>query len=451
MMEHQEPTRLSRLLPLGLLLASATACVLPVQQLDSGGDGQDTDTGDAGTGTDTGTDTGGESETSGDPNDPNAECLLGSLRDTVGTNTEYWSPPCSVVCEEGWAHGDAPLDIAWTLVLDDSDGQPLHPAGLVTRENGEPLAVGFTEDGRVLAQAVDANAQLDGQIEVPLLPTEVKIVQMWGTRLYLLHHSIDDMTSLTVFDDNGASPVAGRDYGLGPTPVLDFDVSDLGVVVLYEDEDGDHVVELLTHDLQPKWSEPVLDGSTEIALGGTPESAIVLASTTASTVEALDGNGSSSWSTILTGGFNGTGDMLFMGPRLFLSGATLEGNRFNGAITGMIPDSDIWYRTYGRASSWCPDENDTEFDDDTADFFGDLAVLDDGTLLLAGTEAYEGQGLVGNQPLVVRLSADAEFLGRDRGLWQGYTTSVLAGPNQTGLMLAADEELGQMILRAYNL
>lgn len=438
----------SRISTLALALASVGGCALPVQTLEAGAD-------TAETGAETGAGTSGSDDTGGpedpDPNDPAAECLLGSWRDAVGYATDSWSPGCPVVCEEGWAHGDAPLDIVWSRGFDDQAGA-LIPGGLVARPNGDPLVVASAADGRALAHAVNLDAQTQWEIELPILPGTIRQVRMLGTRLYVLHDVLDGMTELVVLDDEGATPLAGRGYGpSAPIPVLDFDVSSVGVAVLLNGEGAERTLELLDHELSPRWSEPGLDWATTARMGSTPESAIVMASAIDESIVAYDENASVTWSAYLDAQFVGTSDIVLDGERVLVSGATMDNDRFDGAITSIVPESDVWYRSYGRAYSWCPDPGDDETTVATADFFPDLARLSDGTLLLAGAENYEGGGLIGSQPLVLRFGPDAEFLGRDRGLWQGYTHAVLAGPGDLAFMLATDDELGQLILRAYQL
>ena len=443
-MAEDNHTILTRLSLLSIALASITGCALPAQSLEAGAD-ESSD----------GSDSDGDGDgTTGDPNQPGDECLLGSLRDSVGQVSEYWSPNCPVVCEDenAFAHRDVPLDIAWTHSFSDQAG-PLTPGGMVRLANANALVVASTADGRVIAHAVDPAGQTVSEIELELPPTEARVVRMLGARLYVMHNELgEDLTTLSVFDDEGATWIASRSYThTEQESAYDFDVSSLGVSVLYGDWDGDTTVELLDHELELRWDEPGLDWATTLRMGSTPELAIVMASALEETIVSWDEHASQTWEQSLLHDFVTTSDIVMQGERLIVTGSGMRFDRFDGRALGIETPSDIWGMSYGRAYSWCPDPNDTEADVATAELFVDVELLDDGTALLAVVEHYEGNGDLGRNPLLIRFGPDAVFLGRDRGLWQGYPRSVLAGPGDFGSMLATDDETGGLIVRAYNL
>jgi hypothetical protein len=125
--------------------------------------------------------------------------------------------------------------------------------------------------------------------------------------------------------------------------------------------------------------------------------------------------------------------------RVFASGTRLSPPTGNGSAQVIDLDTPElgWTREYNRALDSC-DEYGELLEQPTWEWFGESAMLSDGTFLVVGAEAGLPQPYteIGIQPWVMHLDQRGEFLASDRGLWFGQANAVAAGDDGSAYVVA---------------
>jgi hypothetical protein len=422
---------MTRRRPIPLLFALSTfGCVIEPgvleggnDEVDDGGDADGTDT-DA-TDTDDGTDT--DDDTEGETGDALlAECLQGTNPDGGIDAEDFPVGTCAMTCDQGWAHESTALPIAWTLHFEALESDDSYfPIGVVPRSGGDGVVVVSRRDGATELSTVSSEGAVLG---IATLPTELWLERLDAGEgvIYLAYLDEDTQAGeVMAIDEAGellwSKPQPGRIESLAAIPGG-------GVIV-----GGSASLTRFAADGSISWTAPSITAlSLEVSAMGTilvgghevadPDHAqLVLYSDLGAMIEMIEVDGSSArlW------------DLHFLAERrLYASGTEAIAPPGNGsALVIDLDDPELgWTREYNRALDSC-DQDGALVDVPTWDWFGQTALLSDGTLLIAGAEAgpAQAEGEIGLQPRILHIDQQGEFLAGDRGLWFGQASVVAAG------------------------
>jgi hypothetical protein len=374
-------------------------------------------------------------------------CLVGTELDGVGTETSSWAPPCEVVCDEGWGHEGEQLPVAWTRADFHPDGgTTFDGSGLAMSSGGELRLVLSTFEGPTHLLAIDPDSgETEWDEELPLAPATVVKFAAAGSQLYLLRRTLNHTQLLHAFDLDGEH-LWSRDYGTIDTGQA-MAAGSIGVAVAHED-----TLELLDHQGQPVWSATPPIHADALDIEAAPGSRVVVGGD--ETIVVYSAAGELLWTgeledaaaTSLNGfGFPGGGQVV-------AAGSVVENARTDGLLTAFDQGALDWRTLYNRALAWCPWPDAGPLEASTAEFFLDIATFDDGSMLLAASENFvSNEGKPGSQPWVGHVSAGGELLASDRGLWDGYAFTVVAGVEGGAYVVASNEDGDppSLVLRKY--
>lgn len=412
-----------------LLLGSTLAlflsgCLLKIDGLDAGLDDDD----DA-----------AEMPTTGD-DDPSAlECLIGTEVDSLGVAQSSWSPGCEVTCDDGWGHDGSQLPIEWTSSVPIHEGAPVM----------QPSKIGLLESGRVVVASLSEHAvgllffEPDGVniggYTADDLGSRIYSLAIDSHVLYIAHGDEDGTVELRAVDIDSQQPLWSQTF-TGELPgAIARAGGKLAFTLRPQEESAETDLIVLDLDGNMQWTLPTLDYASDVAMSPSGDR-IAVAGEVTRIYAAEDG-------ALLDELVNGSSFPVYMQSVTFVDedrvvtiGAGLEYERFDGWLSGdSLTGGSSWERSYNRATSWCPDPlEDDEWTAATAELLAEVDTLADGTLVVVGSENFEGGGVYGSHPWVARFSADGEFLASDRGLWDGYAIDTVAGPDGSLFALIVD-------------
>jgi hypothetical protein len=432
-----------------LALSVLSACELPPDLLEAGGDGDSSGDGDGDTSGDGDGDTTGDTGDTDEPESDEFECWSQGTNLTGGTTPHHYllpEPGCTVVCSEGWGHGVPLLESEWTeepeylfenaptrgslgmgpddrvvMVFSGPDQNfqthwltpegEYSASGIWSQINGEVLDFGITDgDIHYLLWTDGVTQRLLGYIENSgTFPMELELGP---------HHGYD--STLAVIDegvvvalDDGTTRLlhinqAGDILFEQPIPATSrIDVSPSGDVIAMA-----NLTEINWADAQGNFlgSQEIDDVETMLGLVAIDDSHVVIAGG-----EPAPGNG----------------------PRAFLRAAGAMG--------------PVWSHSYDRADAWC-----IEYDANTTrEEFTGVAQLGDGTLVVTGVESL-GHPYADDdytvQPWIAHVSAAGDVLAFDRGFWNGRTLDVVARDDVAYVLMSREGYaggLGEPYLRKY--
>lgn len=383
---------------LPLLPISLAACVIDPGVLEGDAEGASADeVGDAGD-----AEQDGEAEL--------ADCVTHATNPQGGSDPgEFPVDSCPIVCDEGWGHAPNQLEIAWTKTFEhETPGEFYIPIGMLPRDEGVMIASRHGDAGTELMW-VDALGEVEAKQLVEGAPGVLGAVSGNAERIHLGYVESDAL-ALAALDASG---------------------------------------ELL-------WTRQLADDVDHISVATRPDGGVVATTSDLITgsVHALDAAGELEWSVDLSnprsvalapsGRIAVGGDSLtylspdaqfaeklefanhpFLGWSLhFIDEDRLLGVGFDQSFdaTSYIHEAGNelpnTLHTYNRGFASC---RGTE----TWEWFASALVLADGTLLIGGLE--QGPDLDGdanNQPIVMHLDSQGQFLASDRGLWFGQANAL---------------------------
>lgn len=424
--------RLTYPAPLLILALLAPACLIDPGVLEGEGDsagdelGESSESGDANT-SDTSEpppETGDESE-GGEPSLP--ECLSGTNPQGGSEPGDYVVDTCSAfTCDTGWGHGDVPqLDIAWTLAFDEAQGeQDRYPVGLVARD--DELLVAVRRDAGPELARVSSEGEL---LETLPLPTErylSALVEHEGT-LYLDTFEASDSSFHVI-----ASTEQGEllwDLELGTTiqqlALLGDDLLVAGTSA------GEGWLRRVSSLGEVAWTSAT---PRPVSLAVAPSGRIVVTGSyidqAGERLAILAPDGS------VVGELPLLGDTGYLAAMHLADNTTLTGIGLDASMSdGVVQRIDLgsaeltWRHTYNRATSNCVVGLVGDWGEPTYEFFNAMAVLPDGSYLIALTEEAEYiDSAPRESPRVLHVSDTGELLAADRALWSGAANLVAIAP-----------------------
>lgn len=418
--------------PLKLALLTSTvaalslACELGLDKLDAG---QDDDSADELT----------------DPNDPETalECTIGTEFNATGTTQTSWTPQCTggIVCDEGWGHDGDPLPIEWTTQM------PVFPPNAT---HHQPRAVGLFENGTVVV-AIEREAAIgfehfgpdgvnNGGYSVDELGTIIHSVEIFSERAYVTHGEGDGTINLTAIDITSQQKLWTTSFSAHGATAPTRNGGRIALGLALDDQWATNELVVLDIDGNVLLQDPIAEHANVVALSPSGERVAAVGESTR-IYSTTDG-------ALLDEFVHGA--LLLVWPRssIFIDdervvsiGSGIQQERFSGWLSGDSLGGDLgWEQVYNRATSWCPDEEDDEdlSTAETAEMLSDVTQLSDGSLVVVGTENYESNGVYGSHPWVARFTSEGEFLGNDRGLWDGHAIDSVAGPDGSVFVLIAE-------------
>ena len=412
----------------------ASGCLLKIDGLDAGFDetqGSDDDSND---------ESGGEQV---------AECLIGTEVDAVGVEQSSWDPGCGVVCAGGWGHDGAQLAIAWTSSSPSFGTAQAIPRAIDLLDD-DRLVVARSGLGTVMLEFLEPDGSNIGGYDAQGLRSNIYGLELDSHVLYVTHgQDGDDEIELTAID-------IGTQQQLWSRMFAGYEVSRPArgggrIVVSIKSGPEDSAYELVAVDLDggPLWATPTNEAMVDIAFSPSGDRIAAIAGTTR-VFAAEDGALLDEFEQAVLPAYWVQSVTFADEDRVILSGSGLQYDRFEGWLAShSLIGGDAWEHIYNRADAWCPHENDHEYSAATAEFLGQIARLADGTLMVVGVEAFEqaedepvGTEPFSSHPWVARFSATGEFLGSDRGLWDGGAVDVVAGPDGAAYVLSVDNTSG---------
>lgn len=378
------------------------------------------------------------------------ECLIGTEIDALGTEQSSWSPGCAVVCNEGWGHDGEQLEIVWTEGPDTHEPGPASQARAIGLLANGRIIVASSSEGAVFLNFFEPDGLNIGGFDAAGLRSRIFRVEIDSHVVYVTHGnygdegSEDETVVLTAISIDSQQELWHRDFegswGLGVTRAG----GRLAFLLRGELEDTQKLV-VLDLDGEPLWTvDTPLSNGVSAAFSPSGERVAVAGDPTR-VYAADDGE--------LLGEFVHTAlpifypqAVVFVGEDQVISaGGGTNDERMEGwlASDSLLGD-DSWELTYNRADAWCPDEDDNDVSAATAEWLTRITALADGSLMVVGTESYEGQPAyfdgppdesVGSHPWVGVFSPTGEFLASDRGLWDGYGADTIAGPDGSAFVL----------------
>jgi hypothetical protein len=413
------------------LAVLGSGCLLKVDGLDAGLDDEDAaeepTTGDGD----------GDGDENPYPNDP-LECLIGTEPNTVGVAQSMWDPQCEVTCADGWGHDGAQLPIAWTTSLTTPNpGTAYNARALGIIENGDVVVAISLDEGLEL-QFFDPDSQMGyGGYDVEGIGKTVWGAEVDGNMLYVTHSdelgvielSAVDMASQQELWDITANATwaSAPSGGGGKVAFITRDEQTLAQEFFVIGPGEQTLSNVLTIDQAT--SVTVSSSGARLAIAGDTTRVWSL-----DTGDLLDQFAYDSFASLFPNAMAFVDD-----DRLVTVGAGFEHDRFEGWLSGRSTlAQDEWERVYNRATAWCPEPEDDQWSAATAEWLVAVTVLDDESLMVVGSEQFEGGGDSGSHPWVAKISPDGQLLARDRGLWDGYGIDVVAGPDGSAFVLVAD-------------
>ncbi len=425
--------RLTYPTPLLLLALLAPACLIDPGVLEGEGDGAGDELGETGDAGDTSTndtsepppESDGGSEGGGEPLLP--ECLSGTNPQGGSEPGDYVVDTCpAFTCDEGWGHGDVPqLDIAWTLAFDEAQGeQDRYPVGLVARD--DELLVAVRRDAGPELARVSSEGEL---LETLPLPTErylSALVEHEGT-LYLDTFEASDSSFHVI-----ASTEQGEllwdlelDTTIQQLAMLGDDLLVAGTVA------GEGRLRRVSSLGEVAWTAAT-PRPTSLAVAPSGR-IVVMGSYLEQAGERL---------AILTPEGAAVGELPLLGDAGYLiamhlaDNTTLTGIGLDASMSdGVVQRIDLgsaeltWRHTYNRATSNCVVGLVGDWGEPTYEFFNAMAVLPDGSYLIALTEEAEYiDSAPRESPRVLHVSDTGELLAADRALWSGAANLVAIAP-----------------------
>jgi hypothetical protein len=426
--------RLHHLALCSTLAMLGSSCLLKVEGLDAGLDEDDSAAEQPTTGEEAEEGDGDGDENSNDP----LECLIGTEPNAIGVAQSMWDPQCEVLCADGWGHDGEQLPIAWTLsVTTPNPGTAYQAQALGLIENGDVVVAVDLDEGLEL-QFFDPDSQMGyGGYEVEGIGSTVFGAEVDGNTLYVTHSDELGAIELSVIDIASQQEL--------------WDISATGTWASAPSGGGGKVAFILTDEQIPSQEFFVVgpdeqalnnviafDHATSVAISSSGSRFAIAGDVTRvyslETGDWLDEFTHDSFAALFPNA------MAFVGEdRLVTAGAGFEHDRFEGWLSGdSLAGDDEWERVYNRATAWCPEPEDDQWSAATAEWLVGVAVLADDSLIVVGSEQYEGGGESGSHPWVAHISADGELLARDRGLWDGHAKDVIAGPDGSAYVVVAD-------------
>lgn len=425
--------RLTYPAPLLLLALLAPACLIDPGVLEGEGDGAGDELGETGDAGDTSTndtseppsETGGESEGSGEPLLP--ECLSGTNPQGGSEPGDYVVDTCSAfTCDTGWGHDDVPqLDIAWTIAFDEALGeQDRYPFGLVARD--DELLVAMRRDTGPELVRVSSEGELLDALPLPTDLYASSLVEHEGT-LYLDTFDASDSSFHVI-----ASTEQGEllwdlelDTTIQQLALLGGDLLVAGTVA------GEGRLRRVSSLGEAAWTAAT-PRPTSLAVA--PSGRIVVMGS------YLDQAGERL--AILTPEGDAVGELPLLGDAGYLSAmhladnTTLTGIGLDASMSdGVVQRIDLgtaeltWAHAYNRATDNCVVGLVGEWGEPTYEFFNAMAVLPDGSYLVALTEEAEYiDASPRENPRVLHVSDTGELLAADRALWSGAANLVAVAP-----------------------
>lgn len=352
-----------------------------------------------------------------------AECLQGTNAAGSSDPGDFPIDACELICDEGWGHASPAIPIAWTLHFEalEPDGMR-SPFAVIARSGGDGVVV--ISRGDIGTELVTVSSD-GGVLGITTLPTSRQLEQVEAVNgvIYLAYHDGEN-DEVVAIDETGellwSSPQPG--------PIQDLAAVPGGGVIV----GADASLTRLASNGSTSWTAPSITArSVEVSamgnilvggyeLGQIDHPKLALYSDLGEPIESIEMPGSSErlW------------DLHFLTERRFFA----SGTRFDlpsidaSALVVDLDDPELaWNHEYNRALTFC-DEGGVLVHGATSDWFGQTAMLADGTLLVVGAEAGPAlpDGDLGVQPRVVHLDHQGEFLASDRGLWFGHAAAVAA-------------------------
>ena len=254
--------------------------------------------------------------------------------------------------------------------------------------------------------------------------------------LFVAYNRTGELGGALVRVDALGAPGWSRSYG--SEHIHAVTAAPIGVAVLLMGE-LDTRVELLDADGELIWESEVMSSATDLEFGPAPAMNLAVGAS-GRRIEMFDSeSGQLSWSSAALEDMDyWSNGMAFIGQEqlvLLDVHVDLYTSKFDAIISAHGQGGQLWGETYNRAARWCPDNSDPN---STAETFLDVTTLDDGSVLVAGFEAFmEGaQGF--RQGWVGHVSAQGELLGFDRRLWNGVPIASAAGSDDSGLVLSSE-------------
>lgn len=372
-----------------------------------------------------------DSDTGGDDDTGAGELLPECLR---GTNLQGGSDPgdytlntcAAFTCDEGWGHGDIPqLEIAWTLAFDEDVGESeRYPVGLVARDD-ELLVVARRDAGPQLAR-VSSEGQL---LELMALPTSLHlsaIVEREGI-LYLDAFDESDSSNHVIATTEQGELLWDLELEGSNQQML---VADDALLVAGTDA-GEGWLRRVTSSGSVAWTVPT---PRPVSFTRAPSGRIVVTgSYIGDGVQRLH---------ILAPDGSFVGELPLLGDASYLIAMHLSDNTTLTGIgkryepwDGVVERIDLgtvevdWHHVYNRATNNCIAGFEEVAGEPTKEHFNAMAVLPDGSFLIAATEDAEYiEATPRESPRVLHVAADGQLLAADRGLWSGAASSVAVAP-----------------------
>jgi hypothetical protein len=413
-----------------------SGCLVKVGDLEAGLD--DGDTGNDAADNDE-TDNDGSHTDEGD-SDQLIECLMGTLDDTIGTEQSVRDPECGVVtCAEGWGHDGEQLEIALTLEVDPPFAeQPYQPRALGLLENGH-VVVAIDVAGAIDLQFFDPAAELGyGGFTIDNLGSTIYDIGIHSQVLYVTHGDDDGNIELRAVDIASQQQLWAQAFaGYWATEVA-RNGGKLAFALTTDQQLSIDELVVLDLDGNVQFSQPTVEDANAVAIS--PSGARVAVSGELTRVYSTDDG------ELLDEFVYGSLFVLWPQSSIFVDedhlvsvGSGIEHEKLTGWLSADSLSGDItWEHIYNRASSWCADEDDDEYTAETAEVLSAVTRLADGSLVAVGSESFDSGGVFGSQPWVARFSADGEFLGSDRGLWDGFAIDSVAAPDGSAFVLIAE-------------
>lgn len=424
------PRHIEHPIKLALLTASiialAPGCVLDLDQLDAGQD----DSAHDGTGGNDGNDDNDDSNDLGDV----LECLIGTEIDATAIELSSWAPQCNagVVCAEGWGHDGEPLPIAWTSTMQAyPPGVPFNARAIGIANGYVIVAIVHTSDISLMFFAPEDGVNTGGYA-VEGFGSLVHGVEIDSGKAYVTHSEGDGIMRVSAIDIGSQQLLWTVDFAADWGSKVARGGSKLALT-LWSDPDPDQRLVVLDLDGNLEWEQSI---DTAHALAISPLGDRIAASGALTRIyDADDGELLTEFDHL---GTISAKDSLFLDQdRVAVVGSLLGASALSGWLSlDSLAGGNSWEHGYDRASSWCADQND-ESTRETNDAFAALTQLSDGSLVAVGSESFVTGGVDGSHPWVAHFSADGEFLGKDRGLWNATAVDTVAGQDGSVYVLIA--------------
>lgn len=342
-----------------------------------------------------------------------ADCVTHATNVAGGSDPgEFPVESCPIVCDEGWGHAPNQLEIAWTQTFEhETPGEFYIPIGMLPRDEGVMIASRHGNAGTELMW-LDALGEVEAKQLVEGAPGVLDAVSGNDERIHLGYTQTDTL-SVAALDASGdlvwtrklATQIQFIDLATRP---------DGGVVVMVSAGTEDSLSALDAAG-ELEWSVDLLDLDNPRSVALAPGGHIAVGG---ASLAYFSSDGQTSQKTEFAEG------RPFLGWDLdFIDEDRLLGVGFDQSIDatmfiheyGLLPTT---LQTYNRGFASCRTS-------ETYEWFARALVLADGSLLVGGLEqGPDFQGDANNQPIVMHLDEQGQFLASDRGLWFGQANAL---------------------------